>query len=140
MEKNSISLERQIQLKIQGYSYTVNFPTVGQIIDFETQLSTFSRGEHRRMIEDMFPTRSKNLALDYIETISFVLAFLPDDIKNNLRIDSLFKLDILAMKEIVNEYKYKFKPWYDAWIDEVNKEDEERSELIKENEEKRDEK
>jgi len=140
MEKNSISLERQIQLKIQGYSYTVNFPTVGQIIDFETQLSTFSRGEHRRMIEDMFPTKSKNLALDYIETISFVLSFLPDEIKNNLRIDSLFKLDILAMKEIVNEYKHKFKPWYDAWIDEVNKEDEERSELIKENEEKRDEK
>jgi len=107
------SLKRSITVKIQENTYEIKFPNMGQIIDIESNKTLFSHGQYADMVKGGIV--SNNLALDLLDAAATFLVLIPD-IKKNLRIDSIFELEVHSAMELVKVYKKVFVPWYSEWI------------------------
>lgn len=98
-------------IQIEGNSYVIPAITPGHIIDIESNKIQISSGQYAKMI--LSNTKTGNIALDIIETIAFFFVLIPT-IQKDMRLESLFNLDMVNMKKLIDIYKKELKPHYDA--------------------------
>lgn len=113
------------EIKIQGNSYTLPSINPGHIIDIETTKASITNGRYGDIIKS--GTIHGTIALDLIEAISFILVLIPS-FKDKLNIESIFKLDLVFMKELVSIYKKEIAPWYNIHIDLLKEDTKEKKE------------
>lgn len=111
-------LKSEIVIRIEENSYTIKIASVGQLIDIENMKSAFAQSG--------FDLRSEsgsyaNLMNDAIATFSV----LSPQIIKDLNMKSLYDLPLTQSKKIAKVYSKEFKPWWEAWIKEINTDDEE---------------
>jgi len=110
-------LSRTLVVKIQQNDYIVTFPNIGQIIDIESNKILYSNRQYSAMIKSGLATT--NMALDLIEMTSCFTILIPA-LGKDLRLESIFDLDVISAKELVKAYKTVFLPWYLEWINVIN--------------------
>lgn len=107
-------LAKILTISVKGNSYTICFPTVGQIIDIESAKASLSKGQYRNMVSSM--TTSALLALDNIDMVATFSVLLPKLIAD-LKVETIFSLDLASSKELCDIYKKQYAPWYNKWIE-----------------------
>lgn len=113
MNRNqSVDLPKTIKIKLQENEYAVNFPNVGQVIDIEVKKSMYSARQYSYLA--LSNLKSSNYALDLIETIAIFTTLIPK-LEADLKVKTLFELDLISIKELVDQYKKVFLPWYEGW-------------------------
>lgn len=114
--KKKEELKSSVKIDIQENTYEIKIPTVGQLLDIENMKSNITSVG--------FDIRSEAGA--YSSTLAAAIAYfsvLIPDLKKDLTIDSLFKLDLVRSRAIVKAYVKQFKPWWDKWLEEINKDE-----------------
>jgi hypothetical protein len=104
---------KQISVTIQGNTYQIQFPSVGQIIDIETRKSALSAGQYSKFVD--LGTIGAFLAKNYVDVISVFSILIPQLLKD-LRKESLFDLSPIEMVELTEIYNKQYSPWYNEWI------------------------
>ena len=100
----------ELVLPLQGNNYIIKFPKVGQFIDIESRKAILSSGQYRSLSASYSP------AVSYIDVFATFTILIPDLIKD-LRVESLFDLDLSELQPLVDFYEGKYLPWYNEWQD-----------------------
>lgn len=115
------NIAESIKITIEGNEFTIHCPTIGQIIDIESNKLLFSNNMYPSLLRSKI--NSSIVAVDLIEAISSFMVLIPD-MKTKINLDSVFELNIIKSKEIVQEYRNVFIPWYSSIIDLMKNEEE----------------
>lgn len=118
-------LARSITIKIEGNPFVINFPNAGQLLDIESNKMLFSNSQYGALVRSNLV--STNMALDIIEMIATFTVLIPN-LRDSLRINNLFSLDIINTQKLVKIYKKEFLPWYLDWLDALKETEENSSE------------
>lgn len=110
---NNKELPRECELKIRQHSYSIPFPSIGQMIDIETRKALFSKNQYSAMAQSTII--SQQLALDLIDMASSFFILLPT-LEQDLKV-KLFDLGFVEGRDFLNAYKKQFLPWYTQWLE-----------------------
>jgi len=122
-------LAKTISVKIRGNNYEVNFPNCGQLIDIENYKASLSKGQYRNLVNNM--TTNSLMALDLIDCVAVFSVLIPKFLED-LKVASIFQLDLISMKEICDIFKKEYLPWYSQWMDVISGKEDDKKEDDKE--------
>jgi hypothetical protein len=106
--KDNTIPSRILKIKIQDNEFEIKFPNVGQIIDIATRKIILSSGQYLNLEKnDPFTTK-------YIDVLATFTILLPE-LNSLLRVESLFDLDLIDLKELLDVYDKEYLPWYNSW-------------------------
>lgn len=111
-------MTRNLVIQVLGNSYTVKYPTVGQILDLESAKASLSKGQYGAMIDAQ--TLSSLNALGCIDIIAHFQILIPELILD-LKVSRIQDLDPSDFMELVRVYKNDLMPWVKEWQDEFKK-------------------
>ena len=98
-----------LDFKVNGNTYTIKFPTVGEYRAIETMKQTLSANNYSSMSRSMMVTA--NEALDIIDLEAYLTVLCPKLIED-LKCDSFSQLGLLDYKELRDAFKKQFLPWW----------------------------
>jgi archaellum component FlaF (FlaF/FlaG flagellin family) len=100
--------QKILKIKIQENTFEIPFPNVGQTIDIATRKIILSSGQYLNLEKnDPFTTK-------YIDVLATFTILLPE-LNSLLRVESLFDLDLIDLKELLDVYDKEYLPWYNSW-------------------------
>lgn len=102
-------MENLVQMEIQGKTYTVSYPNVGEYCRIEALKQQLSNTSYGLMMSA--GTVSANHALDMIDIHASLMVLAPQLI-NDLKIEDFSKLGIADYKIIRDEYIAKVTPFF----------------------------
>jgi len=115
-------------ITIENNSYTVNFPSVGEIMRIESMKMALSNGYYGEYLKSN--TKSAAFTLDLIDAISHFSVLIPS-LKEDLVVKDLMNIDPFKAKALIKSYTKEFLPWYNELFKqlveeevEIKKEDE----------------
>lgn len=108
-------MERTITITVKGNEYTTKFPTVGQLIDIETEKSILARGQYGSMVQGGMTTAYN--ALSCIDVVAYFKVLFPK-IFEDLKVKEMEDIDAIDFSELVKVYKDQFHPWIEEWLKE----------------------
>lgn len=107
-------LAKILNIQIQDNKFEIKFPNVGQLIDIESRKSLLASGQYKNM------DKNDSFIIPYIDTLATFMVLIPE-LSELLRIQSLFDLSLLELKELLNIYNNQYLPWYNSWMDLIKK-------------------
>jgi hypothetical protein len=105
---------RILKIKFQDNDFEITFPNVGQIIDIETRKTLFSSGQYENL------RKNDSIALPYINALATFSILVPE-LNSLLRVESLFDLNLIDVKELIEIYNKEYAPWYEEWNNFIKK-------------------
>lgn len=105
------------EVTINGNSYLVNFPNVGQFIDIKVQEQKLSKGFSKELVLGLGEDVDAYL---YITAYAHVKVMIPDLCKD-LKVGDLLDLSLEDFESITNVYLEQIKPWLDSVKNEIRK-------------------
>lgn len=108
-------LEQKHSFKFRGETLTVNFPTVGQIIDIESLKQLYTGGRYAIMASSNL--KSMGYALDLVDSIVFFQVLCPK-VKKIAEVTNLIDISTELGNELIEVYKTQI---YASWYSEVLK-------------------
>lgn len=109
-------IERSKKITIGEKSFVVNFPNVGQMIDIESMKQSLTGNRYGSMASSGIA--SMYMALDVVDTISFLSVCVPDMAKY-YNIQDYATLPADKMNQYVKIYKEELLPWYNKILMEL---------------------
>jgi len=106
-------LKRSITIELQGNSFNIAFPNMGQIIDIETNKISYANGRYSQLINSNII--SSNIAKDLVEMAATFTVLIPD-FQKIFKLNSIFELNPIDATEFVTVYKEEVFPWYSEWL------------------------
>ena len=113
-----MEIQRTKNFKIDGKTFTVNFPTVGQIIDIEGLKQAMTNNKYGAMASSGIV--SMYYALDFVDSASFLQVCCPA-VARYFDITNYMDLTPEKMEMFVNVYKEEILPWYKDTLDQLRK-------------------
>jgi len=107
---------KQKIVNILGESYTVEFPTIGQLQDIEAFKISYTNGKYVDMALSNF--KIHNFMLDVTDAVSYLSILIPE-LKSNMKIKTWRDLDPIMAKALVQDYKNEFIPWFKPLVDDL---------------------
>jgi len=117
------NLSKNKVIVIEGSSYTVTFPNVGELRRIEALKQMYSTNQYGAMARSGMISSSR--ALDIIDMISHFTVLIPKFEDGLLKVNSIDDLNPMEAMPFVKAYKKQFKPWYDSWMSVIYADDEE---------------
>jgi hypothetical protein len=116
-------LSRSVKVTIGENSYDVNFPNNGQLIDIEGKKAALTNGLYAQIAA--MNNSMSNRALDMVDCLAYFVTLIPDLSKNLQGIKNVLELTPEQSKPLLRAYKKEFLPWFEGWMKELLKEEEE---------------
>lgn len=113
----------QKQVSFKGNSYSISYPTVGQLIDIRVIEQQLSRGTLKDLVTSLGNSVDAYL---YITTFAHIQVLTPDLIKD-LRVNSLLDLQVEEFDELADFYSTEIAPWLQEWMDKMKEKVEKKS-------------
>lgn len=113
-------LQKNLIFKLEGTSYEVKFPNVGQVIDMENMKMSLTNGGYVEMLRSGLKT--SYFVIDLVDSVSFLYILVPS-LREDLNVRDYNELDPFMAKKIVKVYKSQIKPWFDGLMDELLSDD-----------------
>lgn len=113
-----MEIQRTKNFKIDGKTFNVNFPTVGQIIDIEGLKQAMTNNKYGVMAASGII--SMYYALDFVDSASFLQVCCPA-VARYFNITNYMDLTPEKMEMFVNVYKEEILPWYKDTLDQLRK-------------------
>jgi len=98
-----------LNFQFRGKVYTIKYPNVGQYREIDVFKQTLSMGQYGNMFRTM--TAQSEESLDIIDIESYFTVLCPKLLKS-LSVGSFSELDFVTYKELKEEYRKQFIPWW----------------------------
>lgn len=102
-------IERIKKVDIKGNIYEIKYPNTGHQIDIELLKARISDGNYDTLRMSSNPLFQ--MQADIIDMIATFNVLIPD-LKKDLNVTSIFKLEEEATNELLEVYTKQFMPWY----------------------------
>ena len=109
-------MERSKSTMFRGVKVIVKFPNVGQMIDIEALKQAYTSNRYGVMA--VAGVKTTNLALDYVDAISFIQTCVPH-IKRMVEIKDYSSMDAMTACELIKYWKEEVEPWYAKCLQEL---------------------
>jgi hypothetical protein len=111
---------KTLTIQIEENTYNIKFPTVRQFLAIENLRMSLTDEKYGSMA---FSTlKSTAFAIDIVDAVSAFFTLIPT-LRDDLDVKNFMDLDPFKAKIMISVYKQKFLPWYNAWMNELTKED-----------------
>lgn len=122
-----MAFQREIKVKLpSGQELEVKFPTVGQMIDIESQKQLLTKGQYGRMLLNVTDVSYK--MLDYVDAIATMKILCPHLLKElNVTATSLEDIAFDQSSKILEVYNQEMKPWITEILQKIKDVDKEES-------------
>lgn len=114
-------LQKTLVFKLDGNQYEMKFPNVGQYMDIENMRIGLTNGAYTDLIRTGL--KSAHFQVDLVDAISILYVLVPN-LRSDLNVSNYNELDVFVAKKIVSVYKREIKPWFEALMEELLKDDE----------------
>lgn len=105
----NIGIEKQVEVKIENKTYTIEFPNVGQVMEIESKKIALGGGVYKGLVQA--GTKSATYNLDLIDAISTFTVLIPE-LRKDLAVENFLDIDLFLGKKIVDAYNKQYYPWY----------------------------
>lgn len=102
-------LNPRISFKIEDNTYTVSFPSVGQMMEIEAMKFALTNNSYTAL--KTTGLKSSIYVCDLVDTISFLTVMVPE-LKKDLKVSSFSELEPAKAKIFLMAYKSTIQPWY----------------------------
>ena len=109
------SFAKKTIFKILENQYEVKPITAGNVIDIESNKLLFSNGTYKEMLQSNL--YGATFAQEIVECFAVLEVLLPKNFKDDLKVKSLFELDLKNTLELIKQYKEQLSPMYVQIID-----------------------
>lgn len=109
-------LQKQKQIIIEGNSYNIEFPNVGQYLDIENMKMMLTNNTYSALLQSRL--RTAYFAIDLVDAISVMYILIPG-LRKDLNVKDYNELDTFMAKKIVKVYQEQIKPWYDELMNDL---------------------
>jgi len=109
-------LQKQKQIIIEGNSYNIEFPNVGQYLDIENMKMMLTNNTYSALLQSRL--RTAYFAIDLVDAISVMYILIPG-LRKDLNVKNYNELDTFMAKKIVKVYQEQIKPWYDELMNDL---------------------
>lgn len=112
--------KRQINLVIEQNTYSVKFPTIGQMMDIENMKMALTNGSYADMLRSGLKSSFYNTEM--VDTISHFWVLIPE-LRTDLAVKTYTELDPFLGKKMLKVYRQQFLPWYEVLMTELMSEE-----------------
>lgn len=109
-------LQKQKQIIIEGNTYSIEFPNVGQYLDIENMKMMLTNNTYSALLQSRL--RTAYFAIDLVDAISVMYVLIPG-LRKDLNVKNYNELDTFMAKKIVKVYQEQIKPWYDELMNDL---------------------
>lgn len=109
----SQNLSKHVVLTIDDNTYSVKYPTIGQLMKIETVKSIYSGGQYGSLVRT--GTKASNRALDLIDMVAHFTVLIPQLNEQFIGIKSIEDIDIVIGMKLVEVYNKSLKPFLEQW-------------------------
>ena len=102
-------------IKVQGQTFTLKYPNVGQFIDIKVLEAKLSQGTSGQLVSG---TSAQLDAFLFITTYAYFSILCPELMKQ-LKVSSLLELSIKDFEELSKIYLEEIQPWIDGVKNEI---------------------
>lgn len=110
-------MDRTKNFSFRGNEYKIEFPTIGQYFDIETDKMLISKNKWGELI--LAKTVSSFRALQSMECV-VVLKNLCPDLFKDFKVSSYSEIDAKDFLDLTKIYLENIQPWYSEWFKEFN--------------------
>lgn len=111
-------IQKSKSISVEGVSYELKFPKVGQYLDIENMKMMLTNGMYADMLQSRVTTAF--YAVELVDAISLFYVMIPQ-LRDDLNVKNYNELDSFLAKKIVSVYRKQVKEWYDGLLDELLK-------------------
>lgn len=102
----------QKTIKIQDNSYSLKYPTVGQMIDIKVLENQLSKGTLKDcLVNGLYDDIDVYLA---VKTIAHVSVLIPS-LKKDLKVDDILNIQFDDFQELIEVFNTEIFPWLEEW-------------------------
>lgn len=112
------TISNECVLSIGGNSYTLNKPTMGQILDIQTMKAQITRGSYGQIVRNM--DELGIMSLDIVDMISIIHSLCPQ-VLDDMKVENWDQLDPFDMMDIYKGYVETVLPWYQQYTKDLTK-------------------
>lgn len=109
-------MRNTIKIELEGSTYEVKFPNVGQMIDIENLKQLLSENTYQSLLYSN--VKSAFVACKLIEAIAIFRTLVPD-LAKDLKVAKYTDIDPFVAKKILNCYIKTIEPWYNEILSEL---------------------
>lgn len=111
-------MNEKMTLEILGNTYEVSFPDTGQLFDINALKLAVTNKMYESLKYSVEPAFVQEaFQADMIATFNTLIP----QLKKDLNVDSLFKLNAIQIDELMQVYEEQFLPWFEEKRDAQNK-------------------
>ena len=114
----SAHLPKSVEIIISGIKYTVNFPNTGQYMDI--------MNTKNRLMSNLVQTDAYSVYAAILSEMIAVYSIMIPALKKDLNVDSIYDLDMIQSKELVDSYTTVYQSFFDNWMNLLTKPKEEK--------------
>lgn len=107
------NLSRNLIVVIDGNTYNVAYPNIGQLMKIESMKMLYSANTYGSMVRTR--TKSSDKILDLIDMVSHFLVLIPTLNEQIIGAKSIDELDLKTVQPFLAVYKTKIQPWLEEW-------------------------
>lgn len=119
--------QRTTKVKIGSNTYEVGFPNTGEFIDIEVLKAKISQENYSGLIFN--PQSNAKYATLLVDMIAVFNVMIPE-LKNDLNVKHILSMSMVESKQLVSAYQKQYMPFFESWIEVLNRQDEEPEEAI----------
>lgn len=98
-----------LAFKVKDRTYTIDKITIGNLMKIEMLKSQLCNGQYGNILANR--TVWAEYTLDNVDMFAHLMVFFPKLI-SDLKVDTWESLDPFDLKELHNQYKIQFTPWF----------------------------
>ena len=110
----------ELSLQVKGNTYTIEVPTVGDMIDVERMKMALSNGFYNEMMRTQTITAQESLMAIDIQSHFTILS---PKLISDLKCEDIRKLSGNDYRELKKAYVEGFLPWWNNWVKLFKEED-----------------
>jgi len=107
-----------LTFKVKGNDYSVSRITIGNLMKIEIAKAELAGGKYGQILANK--TTWSEYTLDNIDMFAHLYVFFPSLI-TDLKVDSWEDLDPFDLKELKDQYRDQFTPWFSTFVELLRK-------------------
>lgn len=120
-KKAAVIPAKELTIKILDNEYKLSIPNVGQFIDIQTMKVRLAGESYDGLFSEYESDKAyAKLLVDLISCYSVLIPAFKDD----LNVESISQLDMIAARDLTHSYMKEFMPWYRSILAYLGSDDE----------------
>jgi hypothetical protein len=116
-----MAIRKQINVHVDGKSFVVKFPNVGQLMDIETYKMGMTNNTYPELLRSGL--NKSYVITELVDAVVHFMVLLPEVVKD-FNVKNYNDLDPIIAKKLLKPWREEIKPWMDELMKELMRDEE----------------